>query len=365
MKHPLFLIFAILILSCSAAFSQANHNTADPFPTPGEFPEIEKVFDEKSLEDLSGLSKIENGRLFEDVGFSKLSRRSYRLREGGTVTVTITALIDFRAAYSLLTLLRNNPIQEGPPGDAFSRTPGRILFFQGSNWVLINGDHTSEELLRRMAVFVSERLGPRGRKPPSLISHFPKTGFDVSGLRYFPGVKPFETFSSPEIVKALHIQIDAEIAESRYALQGQEGTMFLISFPTGEIADEYFAEFSEREVSGTKATNRFARKAGPIVAILEGRFSAAAADNILGTLSYSYSIQWIYEKGKKSKVAWGIPVSLLQTVVKSILFVALLCLIAIIIGAASALLRHLYRGGFSKTGPDQPERPDITRLRLR
>jgi hypothetical protein len=363
MKYPIFL-FLFLWGGCVAAIAQVELASSSYFPADLEFRELQKVLAEESFEDPSRLSKVEDGRLILEVGFEKYSRRLYSTVNSGELSIDIVTLKDFRAAYSLLSLLRNSAIQDGPPGDAYAIAPGIIRFYQGRFWVRIHGQSVSQDLLKRIALSVSNRIGPRQQKPPSIISHFPEDGCDASTLRYFPGLSSFESFSDPETVKFLHLDADAEIAEARYTVDGQAAILFLLSFPTPQVAEEYFDTLGNRESTDEDGRKTYVKRSGPLVAILRGSINAASADKLLGAIRYSYSIRWIYEKRNKPSIIWGVPVSILGTVVRSLFFIAILAVVSILAGIIFALLRFFLRNRFSKNDPDKPESTEIIRLRL-
>jgi hypothetical protein len=360
MRLPIFL-FCSFLLSVSLAVPASTAYV--PFPAISEFPELQKVLLEISFDDPARLAHIEDGRLISAVGFEKYAQRTYSVGKSGEVSIAVTTLMDFRAAYSLLTLLGASNRQKGPPGDAFSQGPMSIRFFQARYWVRIDGRNTSEELLRRVAISVSNRLGPREQKPPSLITHLPETGYDASSLKYFPGLKSFESYSGSRAFKFLKLDFDAEIAQARYVLDNQSGTLTVLNFPTPEVGEEYFTTFSASSFPEKDGDKIYLKRAGPIVAILKGRMDPRSADKILHSISHSYAVRWIFEKPKKTRVAWGIPVRILHTVVNSLFFVILLCVLAILAGAGAALFRFARRR--RSNAPDRQGQTDHTRLRLR
>jgi hypothetical protein len=360
MRIPAFLFCSFLF---SVSLAEAGSAANGPFPALSEFPELQKVLFEKSFDEPARLARIEDGQLISAVGFEKYAQRIYSVGKSGELSIAITTLMDFRAAYCLLTLRSTSSIQEGPPGDAFSQSSASIRFFQAKYWVRIDGRNTSEDLLKRLAVSVSNRLGPRGQKPPSLTTHLPATGYDASSLKYFPGLKSFESYSGSQAFNSLKLNFDAEIAQARYALENQIGILTLLNFPTPEVGEEYFANFSAASFPEKDRDKIYLKRAGPIVAILKGRMDPGSADKVLHSISHSYSVRWIFEKPKKTRVTWGVPVRILHTVANSLFFVILLCVLAIIAGAGSALFRFARRRRLSRNAPDG--QGQTNRLRLR
>jgi hypothetical protein len=363
MKFIIFLLVSFLGL-CGPSMAQVKAASHSYFPADREFPELQNVISEEFFENPEALSKIEDGRLIEAVGFENYGRRQYSLKESGVLTVETVTLIDFRAAYSLLTLLRSTNVQDGPPGDVFTAGADGIRFAQGRHWIRIQSKGGPDDLVRRIAISISNRISPRLSSQPSLVSRFPKQGYDASSLRYFPSMTSFEAYGE-SAAGSIHISSDAEIAQARYTVDSRPALLFLLKFPTVQMAEEYFGDLASL-ISPRKDANKiYAKRAGPIVAILEGPQGPESADLLLGSLRYSYSIRWIIEKRNKTTIVWGVPVRILGTVVKSLFFVALLCVISVIAGACFAVIRFAIRNHFSKNAREQTEQAEILRLRLR
>ncbi len=357
-----FLLLAVLsTVACAAA--QVSFVADSFFPADQEFQELQKAPGEESFEDPALLAGVADGALFKDVGFEKYSRRQYKAA-GSEITIEVVTLIDSRAAFSLLSILRASSLREGPPGDSFTFDAGTLRFARGRNWIRIQGRGAPADLIRRIAISMSNRIGPQKRKPPSLISHLPKLGYDASTLRYFVGPDSFKAHSETRRGGYVEFASGMELAQARYTLQNQTGILSLSIFPTAQVAEGYYSELAGIASDRESAVRTYAKRAGPLLAILEGSFDPAVADRILDSIQYSYSIRWIYEK-PKGKIVWGIPTAILGTVVNSLLFVALLCVASIVMGAGYAIFRVLLRGHAPNNPLDRPERTEITRLKMR
>jgi hypothetical protein len=357
---PLIFFFCIILFAAPVVTAQIELVSGDYFPADLEFTELQKIISEENFEDPSLLAKIEEGGLIADVGFSHYAKRVYSTVNSHPVSIEIATLLDSRAAFSLLTLLRTTVIQEDFPGDSHSTTTDGILFCQGKKWVRIQGRGTPENLLKRIAISVSNRIGPRRLKPPSLVSHFPKQGFNLSSLRYYPGVKAYQSYSARLGNRTLSLPEDAEIAQAGYSLDSRTGILTLFSFPTAEVAEEYI-----EGLAGQAGKRLYLKRAGPIVGVLEGPFEPGTADRVLSSIRYSYSVQWVYEKSGKPKTAWGVPAGILTTVVKSLFFVVIIFGISILVGIGYAAFRVMLKRRASKQSPDQPDETEITHLRMR
>jgi hypothetical protein len=359
MKLRLFLLICALLFS-AAVIAQVKMTSDNLFPADTEFPELHKSSN-VLFDDPAGLSKLDDGRFFEDVGFERYAKRTYSIGDSGSLSIEVVSLRDFRAAYSLLTLLRNSSIQAGPPGVVFTTEGDGIRFAKRKEWVRIQASGVQEDLIKRIAVSISNRLGQDEHGLPSLLSHLPKLGFDPSSLRYFPGLKSFKTYSGKTGEAIVNLDTDMEIVQARYSMGNGAGNLSLLNFPTTQVAEECFDELTSSKSVGKNDSAIYARRVGPIVALLEGSFDPNSADRILSSIKHSYSISWL--KDNKPRVVWGIPAGILITVVKSFFFVGLLCVVSVVAGAGFAFFRFLLRRHASHNILDRQS--EITHLRLR
>lgn len=355
----------LLFGSCVVSFAQVEFTPGDFFPADLEFRELQKILAKESFEDPALLSKVEDGRLIQNVGFNRYARRDYSVEASGKLVVEILTLQDFRAAYSLMTLLSAGPIRTEAPGDLHSSLPGSIRFAQGRQWVRLQGIGVSDDLIRRVALSISNRIGVREPHVPSLVSRLPKSGLNASSLRYFPSLESFKSYSGETAARSMNLVADAEIARAQYLSGSGPATLFLISFPTEQVAEDYFGSIDAIADPSMPGEASYSKQVGPLVAVLRGPLDPAAAHRLLGSLRYSYSIRWIFEKKNQSRIIWGIPTTILGTVVKSLFFVALLGLLSVLAGAGFAFLRFLFRNRRIENAPDSGEESDFIKLRLR
>jgi len=356
--HTFFLIPLILAIP---SFAQIEFIPKSYFPADLEFEELQNITSENLFSDSEHATTIENGPLIVDVGFDSYEQRTYRIGTSDSLSLEVITLLDYRAAYSLLTLLRKSDIQDGPPGDAYTSSSGTILFCHGKRWIRIRGQNVSDTLLRRVASSVSNRMGEPERKFPSLIAHLPDIGQEITTLEYFPGSKPFESFSASDSVDILQPDYDMEIARVRYRIENQSGILSLLKFPTPEMSESYYSELSLAS-SSDKEMGMYLRRSGPLLCILEGSFDSARANDILSPIQYAYSLQWIYEK--KNRTKWGVPIAILNSTVLSFFLVLIICFSSILVGTGLAAFRLLLRRFVPNNPLDNPKRTEITRLKL-
>ncbi len=361
---PLCLIVA-LTLSMSAGLAQTQLVSSSYFPADFEFKELGAVKSDQTLTDPASLASVPEGSLFVDVGFEKYSRRVYSLTNNGSLSVEVVRLKDARAAYSLLTLLRQADIVAGPPGEYQSTIAGGIVFSRGDYWVRVHEEGGPQDLPKRVAVSVSNRIGERGTGLPSLVSHFPKVGYDASSVRYYLGPKSYDSYASTIAGQRLKFESDMEIAQAKYAVGDMKGLLSLVSFPTSQLAEQFFDDAAGLDRGPGGNSRIYLKRIGPLLGILDGTFDAGTAEKILGSLQFTYAIKWIYDKNNRSnRTVWGVPMPILGTVVRSLLLTALLCGISLFAGIGFAVFRLVLRGYAPRNFFDRPERTEIIRLKI-
>jgi hypothetical protein len=195
--------------------------------------------------------------------------------------------------------------------------------------------------------------------------HFPTSGYQAASLRYFLGPDSVKAFSRPIAGRYPTYKEPLEIAQAQYVLDGQSGFLTLVSFPTMQMAEDYYDRDTDWLAAGGNSGSRlYTSRAGPLIGVLEGNFDPGRADKVLESLHYSYTVKWIYDKYKNSPTLWGLPYGVMSTVVRSIVLVSLLCLLSVVAGAALALFRIALRTYAPHNILDRPERTELIRLKI-
>jgi hypothetical protein len=357
----LFLTVALTVISAHPGPSAYNHGSY--FPDENELGNMLHLSVNTEFEDSAKLAQVTDGKLISDVGFLKYSRRTYSAKNS-SLAVEVFGLLDSRAAYSLLTLLRKTPMQNGPPGDSYAKTSDSIYFAQGRQFVRIQSRNLPAEILEKIAASISKRMAIEHGEPPSLIAHLPKSEYDASSLHYFPAITVYKNYVKGKSSVCIKTQYDMEIAQARYFSDSRSGMLSLLKFPTPELAESYYSELAIPASSQLDGLSVYANRAGPLIALLEGNFDPRSADKLLKSVKFSYSVRWVYEKRNNTKIIWGVPIGILGAVVNSLFFVAILCVASMILGASVAVARFLLRTSSSKRSPSDESKTYISQLRL-
>jgi hypothetical protein len=357
---------AALVLACFELDAQTELVREHYFPAELEFRELAAVKDEQSTDDLSAVRGFREPKLLGEAGFQNYRSRVYRTEPDGRLTIEVIRLRDAKASYSLLTLLRASGLSPGPPGDLVAAEPSGVLFAQGRFLVRVLADRASD-LPRRVAVSVGNRIGVHEPAPP-LVSRFPGLGLEPQSVRYFLGPGSLDAYAYSGTVKRIGLPPDVEVAQARYRIEGAEGTLALVGFPTSQLAQDYYERLFRERGAGEAWIDRsglYLKRSGPLVGILEGGFVPPQAERLLTSVEFTYSIQWIYDKRHHGpRTVWGIPMGILGTVVRSLVFTSLLCVVSTLAGMLIALTRVLMRRYAPGNPLDRPERTELIRLKL-
>jgi hypothetical protein len=362
MKTSIFLLTIMAVLLLPGP-SQSAPVAAGYFPEDNELGNILHLSKTTEFEDSAKLSGIADGKLISAVGFLKYYQRTYSGKDT-SLDLEIFELLDSRASYALLTLLRKAQIESGPPGDFYAKTSDGICFSQGRRFVRIHSLELPAGIQDKAAVSISKRMAIEHGEPPSVISHLPQSGYDSSSLRYFPAISAYKNYVNGKSAAFINTQYDMEIAQARYFADSRSGMLFLLKLPTPELAEAYFAELAIPSALQADGLSVYANRAGPLVAILEGNFDPRSADKLLKSVKFSYSVRWVYEKKNNTKIIWGVPIGILGAVVNSLLFVAILCVASMFLGAIVAVVRYLFSSLSTKHSSGDDNETHISQLRL-
>ena len=137
--------------------------------------------------------------------------------------------------------------------------PSAVLFAQGRFLVRVLADRASD-LPRRVAVSVANRIGVH-EPAPHLVSRFPGRGLEPQSVRYFLGPESLGAYAYSGTVKRIELPPDVEVAQARYRIDGAEGTLALVGFPTSQLAQDYYerlfqARLDDAGEHGTRHTHR-------------------------------------------------------------------------------------------------------------
>jgi len=298
----------------------------------------------------------------EDARLASLS--SWRMTDDrkASYDLQVWEVLDDLGAYELFTHwprlagLESPSRLEAPVGNWFS--PDKAAFWRGNYFIQISrsggtplqpGEITA--LIGRFAAAVE-----LANLLPVTASHLPKEGMAENSALFYLGAETLKTNSLfPEPLLAdLGFSDRIEVA---YALYGPERSpLFLIGYPTHELAREYSAKIRADLDGYFSSQALFLKRSGLLVAIFSG--PDAQASEVLNQVSYSPSIQYFQKKSDEPKPS--ATKTFLGLVTKAILGTGTFIVFVLVLGFCAGVLRYYIILRFPKFA----KRNDTIRLDL-
>jgi hypothetical protein len=278
--------------------------------------------------------------ILEEAGFVSYSEWHLTC-SGSEQEFQILELTDPLGAYELFTLWPHlKPEDRGtylelPVGNQFN--PKGSLFWRGN--FLIRVSPAGEQLLaesdfansvnRFTSAISAENL------LPVTVTNLPDEGRIPGSVQFYLGAASLGLNSQfPEPLRQ-EIGLDEriEIACARYG--PDERPLFLIGYPTHDLAEDYAVRLQDRMQDLFAAGDVHLKRTGILLAVIVG--PRERAQEILARVNYTLTIKWLYEKvtGKPSKT-----MTFLGLIATSILGTGVLVLMILGVGIVAGLVRY-------------------------
>ena len=273
--------------------------------------------------------------------------------------VTLFRMQDRTGASGALTLLGG----VGPPmavGESGTRTPRRIAFYQGNNFLW--AEPLADEAALRALAQALRALPEYVASLPALSSFLPVDGLVRGSEQYFLGPTALARVFSPAPGDWVGFAYGAEVQLARYRQAGAEVTLLLISYPTPQIAAERMRSFEALfSMSGTVQPSRqavLARRKGTLVALVSGHQSTEAADRLIEGVNYTTQVSWSDPSDPRAQINWP------HTVLNIFLGTGLILLFTLASGIGYGLLRLALTRFFPGVIFDRPSEGDVIIFKL-
>lgn len=304
--------------------------------------------------------KAGNAAALKEFGFKRGEAADYS-RGGAQVAVRVLEFPDATGSYGAFTMLRaagmkrlrigpglfegvvgkagkkGKPAHVAPPPLTFwngAEAGGEYLFWKGNLLVEARFAEPVADgmgVVMRLAKVLPEMMGPNGT-PPSLPEQLPLKGLERGSVRYAIGPLGYAREGGVLPPAVLDFNTDAEVVMAQYG----KGMLTVISYPTPEIALAREAAIASVLKSGMVAGPKDAlrvKRAGPLVALTSGSFTAAEADGLLRQVKFEGTVTIDQVKPEESEVA------------KTAKLLVGIATLTVILGLASILLGFFLGGG--------------------
>lgn len=294
--------------------------------------------------------------VLREYGFHDLATATYT-RPDRTLTIKAARFNDASGAYGAFTFYKQSGMQTEKIGDLGASNDLRVLFYRGNILVEAKFDRLtamSAAELRELAVALP--TPPQSEaKSPSLPQYLPRQSYIAHTAKYVVGPAGLANINAPLPADVVDFQRGAELVLGRYSTSAGVGTLTMIAYPTPQIAGERLRAIAATE-SPAQPAKLFAKRSGPIVAVVTGDVSEKEARALLGAVNYEADVTWNENTYLSKKDNVG------SLIVAALMLCGILMLIALGIGLAFGGARVLLQRVFP--GRVFPSEEDVGIIRL-
>jgi hypothetical protein len=361
----LFLTFAFfsLIVSSAAAFAADR-----PAFLPREFSGWQMKGSTKTSVDAATADPA-NAPVLKEYGFQDIETATYVREDGRKLAIKAARFEDTSGAFGAYTFYYQPEMNREQIGDQGASFNERILFYRGNVLVDAVFDRItamSAAELRELAGLLPKPAGNAGNLPP-VLAYLPRRDYIANTEKYIEGSLAFSQASAPLDARLVDFSKGTEVVLGKYKVAGGEATLMVISYPTPQIAADHMKQIvlnhaGVQQQSGVTAIVDvgpfFAKRTGPLLAIVSGPVAEREAHSLLGPVSYDADVTWNQNTffDKKNNIG--------NLIVNVILLCGILVGLMLAAGMAFGGLRIAIRSLLPGRVIDRPDQVEFIRLHL-
>jgi hypothetical protein len=238
-----------------------------------------------------------------------------------------------------------------------------VLFYKGH--ILVDAVFSQQSVmsaaeLRELARVLPKPGGNAGALPP-VLAFMPHHGYQKNTEKYAEGALALANFAPPMPIESIDFSANPEVTLGEYSTPSGDGRLMLIYYPTPQVAIEQLKHIDAARQASTPpdgAAPFFAKRTGPIIAVVGGTVSERDAQTLLGAVNYEASVTWNENTyfDKKNNVANFLVNLILLCMILGVLAVAL----GVAFGGVRVMVKRLYPGKVF----DRPSQMEFISLHL-
>ncbi len=304
-----------------------------------------------------------NAALLKEYGLTAFEEATYVRRER-RLEVRAARFGDLSGAYGAYSFYRTGDMQRERLGDRGASAGLRVLVQKGNVLVTVKLDRVtamSAAELRDLADALPPARG--GSSLPTIPNYLPEDGYITGTARYIVGPVGLQASGTPIPPDVVDFGKGAEAAAASYSTSRGTATTLVIAYPTPQIAAEHLrsivAFLQSNALAGGARNDQFAKRSGPIVAVVTGDVNAGEAKSLLSAINYDADVTWNQNTyfNKRENVA--------NLLVNIVYLIGILLLFALVLGIFFGGIRLLAKRLFPNKVFDRPEDVEIIQLKLR
>jgi hypothetical protein len=370
-KH--FLVFLASLCLLSVPGSAAGPSSASP--TSGSSPILPQQFAGWQMEGSPVFSVVAssadptNPALLNEYGFKESESATFKSDDGRTLKIRAARFADASGAFGAYTFYLRPEMVREQIGDQGASSNERVLFYRGD--VLVDAVFTqtsvmSPAALRELAGMLPRPLGNSGNLPP-ILAYMPHHGYQTNTEKYAEGPRAAALIEAPVPAALIDFSSSPEVVLGEYSTPSGTATLMLLEYPTPAVAIEHLrridsAYHTAQLQPGVNAVQNvgpfFAKRSGPIIAVVSGPVSQSDAQTLLGAVNYEASVTWNENAyfDKKNNLA--------NLLVNIILLCFIIGAISLVAGFAFGGFRVLMRRYFPGRGFGDAEKQEFIALNI-
>lgn len=258
------------------------------------------------------------------------------------LSIVATQYMDATGAYAAFASLRQAGTHAAPAkiGNEAEVKGNEVLFWSGPT--LVSASFQTQPDYKALETLTNglPKLGGAAGRAPGLLSYLPKSGLRAESVKYAVGPATYQHDGGQLNPSIVDFSKSPEITTGQYP----HGTFVAIYYPTPTIAGDrsraLLKDLLDHLPAGATTDSIAVRRAGPIVAITYGQFTAEEAKKLLDQVHYETNVTWNKPEGYISEASKAA-----RLLVNIILGVFAMGLAALVLGAffggGRALIRVL------------------------
>ena len=271
-----FRLFPLIALLCATAFA------AQPV-LPSSFAGWHKAAGGKTTGDPAAIDSANPGVL-KEYGFNAGEVAQYT-RDGRKLTVRAARFNDATGAFGAFTFNRTPQMEQEKVGGGAASAGNRVLFFRGNTLVDANFEKTSAMSVAELRS-LADALPPAPKDAatlPNLPGYLPQQNLVKGSARYILGPAAMAATDSPSLAD---FSRSAEVAVGNYTTSLGTASLFVISYPTNQIAAD------ELKAAQAAAPDATIRRTGPMLVVARGPISSSEARSLTESVNYDANVTW-------------------------------------------------------------------------
>jgi len=174
---------------------------------------------------------------------------------------------------------------------------------------------------------------------PMTVIHLPRGGLAQESIRFYLGRTSFALNAQfpKNMISQIGFEDQIEVTHARYGRD--RNSLFLVGYPTVDLADYYFLKLQDAMQSYFFADGVYMKRSGVIISIFFGPESEARP--VLEKVNYAPTIKWVYQKNiDPARLRRQSTTSFLSVVARSLLLAMVFCAFTIATGLTVGVIRY-------------------------